>query len=75
MTIVIANACSGATCAVDTAIGRSAVGLFVPYNAMVSDFAGYGRFTLADEFGNYAEAICVLKSDNDILSVIYVHVL
>ena len=75
MTIVIANACSGATCAVDTAIGRSTVGLFVPHDAMVSDFTGDGCFTLADALGNYAEAICVLKSGNDILSVIYVHVL
>jgi len=41
-----------AVLAIDTAVGYSAIGLLVPYDAMVSDFSGNGRFALTYLLGD-----------------------
>ena len=39
---IVADMLQIAILSIDTAVSRSAVGFLIPYDTMVSDFAGYG---------------------------------
>ena len=54
--LVIADPGETAAASVDTAIGGSAVWLFVPYAAMETDFPGYRGLSLPDLSGDGGKA-------------------